>query len=56
MAKENTITEMVHPVIIPTSILCQPDVTAPEETHPDVGVMVSDEIVGSAGYMVTLPV
>ena len=31
MARENRITEMVQPVMIPISILCQPDVTAPEE-------------------------
>lgn len=42
---------MVHPVIIPTSILCQPHVTASEETHPEVVLIVSDEILGSAGYM-----
>lgn len=50
MTKENKITEMVRPVIIPTSILCQPDVTTPEETV--ILKLVTDEILGSAVYMV----
>ena len=32
MARENNVTEMVHPVMIPISTLCQLDVIAPEET------------------------
>ncbi len=43
--RENRITEMVQPVMIPISILCQPDVTAPEGgSHPEVVVIVSDEV------------
>ncbi|KAJ3614714.1 hypothetical protein NHX12_018285 [Muraenolepis orangiensis] len=32
MARENNVTEIVHPVMIPISTLCQLDVIAPEET------------------------
>ena len=32
MARENSVTEIVHPVMIPISTLCQRDVIAPEET------------------------
>lgn len=31
MARENSVTEIVHPVMIPISTLCQVDVIAPEE-------------------------
>lgn len=32
MARENSVTEIVHPVMIPISTLCQLDEVAPEET------------------------
>ena len=32
MGRENSVTEIVHPVMIPISTLCQCDVIAPEET------------------------
>ena len=32
MARENHVTEIVHPVIMQTPTLCQLDVIAPEET------------------------
>ena len=32
MARENCVTEIVHPVMMPISTLCQLDVVAPEET------------------------
>lgn len=31
MARENSVTEIVHPVMMPISTLCQVDVIAPEE-------------------------